>query len=36
MHYCQPSARIHEIVQAPKFVAAGQSVVQERHGSLKD
>ena len=33
MPYRHPAARIHEIVQAPKDLAAGQSVEQKKHGS---
>lgn len=33
MPYRHPAARIHEIVQAPKVLTAGQSVVPKKHGS---
>jgi hypothetical protein len=33
MPYRHPAARIHEIVQSPKVLAAGQSVEPKKHGS---
>lgn len=33
MPYRHPAARIHEIVQAPKVLAAGQSVDPKKYGS---
>ncbi len=33
MSHRQPTARILEIVQAPKVLAAGQSVEPKKHGS---
>lgn len=33
MLYRHPAARIHEIVQAPKVLAAGQSVEPKKNGS---
>lgn len=33
MSHHHTAARIHEIVQAPKVLAAGQSVEPKKHGS---
>lgn len=33
MPYHHTAARIHEIIQAPKVLAAGQSVEPKNHGS---
>jgi hypothetical protein len=36
MPHHHPITRIHELVQAPKVLAAGQSVEPKKHGSPED